>query len=115
MTIKLFMDVHVRASVTKGLRQRRVDVLTAQEDGSRRLSDPALLDRSAALGRVLFSQDADLLVEAAKRQASSEPFCGFIYAKQGTGTDGKCIDDLELISTECEATEVANIVVYLPL
>ena len=32
------MDVHVRRSVTTGLRQRGVDVLTAQEDGTAQLS-----------------------------------------------------------------------------
>ena len=61
------MDVHVHAAITEGLRLRGVDVLTAQEDGGRRLRDPALLDRATALGRVLFTQDDDLLREAAER------------------------------------------------
>ena len=42
-----------------------VDVLTAQRDGTTALHDPALLDRATAFGRVLFSQDEDLLAEAA--------------------------------------------------
>jgi hypothetical protein len=51
-------------------------VLTAQLDGTTRLDDAALLDRASALGRVLFSQDDDLLAEATKRQRSGQHFGG---------------------------------------
>ena len=76
------MDVHVHQAITTGLRLRGVDVLTAHEDGARRLSDSELLDRATALGRVLFSQDEDLLGEAARRQQGGETFAGVIYAHQ---------------------------------
>ena len=39
------MDVNVRQAVPDGLRLRGVEVLTAQEDGTRELEDDALLDR----------------------------------------------------------------------
>ena len=61
MSLKLYMDVQARGAVTAGLRSRGVDVLTAQEDGARRLQDPEILDRAMALERVLFTQDDDLL------------------------------------------------------
>ena len=61
MSVNLYMDVHVRRAITEGVRLRGVDVFTAQEDGATRLSDAELLDRATALGRVLFSQDEDLL------------------------------------------------------
>ena len=61
MSIRLYMDVHVRWAVTDGLRRRGVDVLTAQDDASEELDDASLLDRASSLGRVLFSQDDDLL------------------------------------------------------
>jgi len=64
VTVKLYMDVHVRWAITDGLRRRDVDVLTAQEDGGATLADPLLLDRATSLVRVLFSQDEDLLREA---------------------------------------------------
>ena len=59
------MDHHVPRAITTGLRLRGVDVLTAYEDGASELPDPALLDRASELGRVLFTQDDDLLAEAA--------------------------------------------------
>ena len=43
MSLALYMDVHVPAAITRALRRRGVDVLTAQEDGNARLPDPALL------------------------------------------------------------------------
>jgi predicted nuclease of predicted toxin-antitoxin system len=55
------MDVHVPAAITRGLLLTGVDVLTAQLDGTTQLEDPGLLDRATELGRVLFSQDDDLL------------------------------------------------------
>ena len=65
VSVSLYLDVHIPAAITEGLRLRGVDVLTAQEDGGRRLPDDKLLDRATALGRVLFTQDDDLLREAA--------------------------------------------------
>jgi len=59
MPLGFYMDHHVPSAITNGLRLRGVDVLTAHEDGTQRLEDPALLDRAGALGRVLFTRDDD--------------------------------------------------------
>ena len=115
MSISLYMDVHVHQAITTGLRRRGVDVLMAQEDGARRLSDPKLLDRATALGRVLFSQDEDLLREAAQRQQKGEPFAGVIYAHQVKVSIGQCIQDLELLAQLNEPEDFVNRVEYLPL
>ena len=68
MTVTLYMDVHVHRAITTGLRLRGVDVLSAQEDGHRTAPDNVLLDRATGLGRVLFTQDEDLLAEAKQCQ-----------------------------------------------
>ena len=109
------MDVHVRRPVTTGLRVREVDVLTAQEDGTTRWDDPDLLDRALELERVLFTQDDDLLNEAALRQRSGKAFAGVIYAHQQNITVRRSIEDLELLAKACEPEELANRVVFLPL
>jgi len=90
-------------------------VLTAQLDGTTQLEDPDLLDRATALGRVLFSQDEDLLAEATRRQRSGESFGGVIYAHQLRITIGKAIDDLEILAQVGTFEEFANRVEYLPL
>jgi len=76
------MDQHVPRALTEGLRLRGVDVMTAYEDGASQMEDSELLDRATELGRVLFTQDDDLLVEAAVRQRKGNPFRGVIYAHQ---------------------------------
>jgi hypothetical protein len=68
-----------------------------------------------SLGRVLFSQDADLLREAARRQRSGISFSGVIYAHQLNVTDRQCIEDLEILAKLYEPTDIADRVVYLPL
>ena len=85
MSIALYMDVHVPRPTTRALRRRGVDVRTAQEDGTATWPDPQLLDRATQLNRVLFSQDEDLLTEAARRQRGQIPFAGLSYALR-TGT-----------------------------
>jgi hypothetical protein len=115
MPVSLYMDHHVPRAVTAGLRLRQVGVLTAAEDGAAELDDADLLDRATALGRVLFSQDEDLLVEATRRQAEGVPFSGVVYAHQLRLTIGACVNDLELISTTAEPGDMRNQVVFLPL
>ena len=115
MSIRLYMDVHVRRAITVGLRLRGVDVLTAQEDGSATLPDDQLLDRATDLGRVLFSQDRDLLREAAQRQQEGRYFVGVVYAHQLRIFVGRCIKDLELIAEVNEPDDFENMVEFLPL
>ena len=98
MSARLYMDEHVPRAITAGLRLRGVDVVTAQEDGRGGASDPALMDRATELGRALFTQDDDLLVEAQRRQADRIAFSGVIYGHQMHPTIGRCVRDLELIA-----------------
>jgi predicted nuclease of predicted toxin-antitoxin system len=115
MSVRFYMDAHVRRAVTEGLRVRGVDVLTAQEDGAGELEDSELLDRATGLGRVFFTQDDDLLREAKRRQETGEPFAGVVYAHQLNITIGQCIVDLGLIAQASEPQEWVNCTAYLPL
>lgn len=115
MTVALYMDHHVPSSITSGLRQRQVDVITAYEDGTHDWDDADLLDRATELGRVLFTQDDDLLAEAARRQGDGIFFHGVIYAHQQRISIGGCVHDLELIAKTCDPPDVINDVLYLPL
>ena len=97
MSIRFYVDVHVPYAMTFELRLRGVDVLTAQEDGAGKLADAELLDRASTLGRVLVTQDADFLKEAARRQENALWFAGVVFAPparcdywsvcEGLGTD----------------------------
>jgi hypothetical protein len=97
------------------LRVCGVDVLTAYEDNASGADDSALLDRAATLGRVLFTQDDDLLAEATHRQRSRLPFAGVVFAHQLRVSIGACVHDLELIAKAGEPEDMSNRVQFLPL
>jgi predicted nuclease of predicted toxin-antitoxin system len=113
--LPLYMDVHVDFAITIGLRRRQVDVLTAQEDGTTQVDDEPLLDRAAALNRVLFTQDEDFLTIAGQRQASGLFFAGLVYGHQQAATIGQYVRDLELVCKVFEPEDMANQIQYLPL
>ena len=115
MAIAYYMDHHVPRAITVGLRLRGIDVLTAYEDGASEWDDAALLDRADELERVLFTQDDDLLTEAARRQSESVSFRGVIYAHQLRVSIGVCVHDLEIIAKAGEAEDLVNLVEFLPL
>lgn len=109
-----YMDHHVPMAITVGLRQRRVDVLTASEDGAEEFDDNALLDRATALGRVLFTQDEDFLAIAHQRITSGPDFAGIVYSHQLAISIGEAIRDLELVAKVLDASEMRNRTEYLP-
>jgi predicted nuclease of predicted toxin-antitoxin system len=115
MTLSLYMDEHVPRSITVGLRLRNIDVLTVQEDGRTGSRDSDILDRAGEIGRIIFTQDDDFLVEAQRRQSAGINFSGIIYAHQLAISIGNCIRDLELITKAETFDELINTVRYLPL
>jgi hypothetical protein len=112
--LSLYMDHCVSAPITAGLRQRGIDVLTAEEDGAAQYDDDQLLDRATSLGRVLFTQDKDLLVIAHHRQQTAVEFAGVAYAHQRKITIGQAIRDLELLAKALDPDDMRNRVEYLP-
>ena len=115
MSVTLYMDVHIPRAVTVQLRLRGVDVLTAQEDDAAELDDATLLDRATQLGRVLFTQDADLLGEATTRQRRGQSFAGVIYAHQLGITIGQAVEDLLVMCQVGEPDDFKNLTRYVPM
>jgi hypothetical protein len=113
--LRLYMDVHVKAAITAGVRRRGIDVITAQENRATLLEDVPLLDRATALGRVLFSQDDDMLVIARERQTQGIFFAGLIYGHQLAATIGKYVLDLEVVCIDLYSEDMANRIEYLLL
>ena len=113
MSLGLYMDVHVPRPITGGLRRRGVDVLTVQEDGAARASDPELLRRARELGRILFSQDEDLIVEAIKCQRVGEPFATVVFARQLDLSIGRCLADLEALAKAALPEDAQGQIIFL--
>ncbi len=115
VAVALYMDVHIPRSVSDGLVRRGVSVLTSQADETQQWSDERILARATELGRVLVTQDEDLLAIANDWQTTGTSFSGVIYAHQLIVSIGVFIADLALIA-ECGSPEDhTNRVIYLPL
>jgi predicted nuclease of predicted toxin-antitoxin system len=113
--VRLYLDENVHGDVARGLARRGVDVLTAQADGRDATPDPEVLDRATELGRVLFSQDEDLLAEAHRRQDAGIPFAGVVYTHQDRLSVGELIRQLQVAAEAGEPGDFQDRVTYLPL
>ncbi len=114
MSVPLYMDHHVKATITAGLRNRGVDVMTCAEDGTDQSDDDQILDRATQLGRAVFTQDDDFLAVADEWLKNGRNFAGVIYARQLGITIGQAIRDLELIAKVLEPVEMKNRIEFLP-
>ncbi len=111
----LYLDVHVPAAIAAQLRTRGVDVLTAQDDATTELTDPDLLARSTALGRLLFTQDIRFKALAENWQREGRSFAGLVFGHQLHGSIGQYVRDLELISKATDPADWNGQVEQLPL
>jgi hypothetical protein len=73
------------------------------------------LQRATELGRVLVSQDQDLLREGARRLREHKGFSGIIYSHQLRITIGQMVEDLELIAAATSKEEWSGKIEYLPI
>jgi hypothetical protein len=115
VSLSFYLDHHVPAAITNGLRQLQVNVLTVAEDGRADWDDDRLLERALELGRVVFSQDCDFLVLAARWQQARREFAGMVYGHQLRVTVGGAVHDLALIASVMTQAEMRNRVEFLPL
>ncbi|MBM3759571.1 MAG: hypothetical protein FJW36_04925 [Acidobacteria bacterium] len=115
MKVKFYMDAHVPRAVTTALRLRGIDVVTAQQDGADTLGDDKLLMRASVLGRILISQDDDLLREGTRLQREGIHFAGIIYGHQRSVGIGQMVEDLSLIAHVTTTAEWVDRIAYLPL
>jgi hypothetical protein len=115
VSIRLYTDVHVPFAITGELELRGVNVLTSQTDKTTELDDSHLLARATSVGRVLFTQDDDLLSVASDLQQKGTLFAGLIYAHQLRIGIGQCVADIELIAKATDPEDWVNRVEFLPL
>src|ERR1035441_3536517 len=71
--------------------------------------------REPLLGRILVSQDDDLLREGMRLLRQHEDFSGIIYSHQLRITIGQMVEDLELIAKATSAAEWRGRIEYLPI
>jgi hypothetical protein len=109
------MDENIERAVTEGLRERGINVLTAQEDGRSHSPDAIVFERANELGRVLVSEDTDMLREVTSRLRRGGSFAGVVFWHQQTLPIGIVISDLELLNLAGTWADVQDQLIYLPL
>jgi predicted nuclease of predicted toxin-antitoxin system len=115
MPIAFYMDEHIDSKITRELRRKEVDVLTAQEDGYTSTSDVKILDRASSLARVVVTCDDDYLIEANRRSNNGIYFYGIVYITDDKTPIGKLIEDLVCIAEAGNPKDfIAQKVLYLP-
>ena len=67
MSVAFYMDENIDSRITKELRKRELDILTAQEDGYNETPDIEILDRASSLARVVVTYDHHFPIEAHRR------------------------------------------------
>jgi predicted nuclease of predicted toxin-antitoxin system len=108
-TIRFHLDEHCHRALAEGLRRRGIDVTTTPEAGLMSATDEQQLAYSSDSGRVLFTQDRDLL----RLNAAGVAHAGIAYCDQDTKSIGALIQGLVLIWELLEPSEMVNRVEFL--
>jgi hypothetical protein len=107
--VQFYLDQHIPGAVATGLRQRGIDVLTAQEAGRCGLPDADQLHFATARQRVLVTFDTDFLALA----ASGAPHAGIAWCPATKYTVGPLVHALLLLHGVLDRDAMQNQVEYL--
>ena len=107
--IRFFFDQHIPQAVAIGLRDRGVDVLTAQESNGCGLTDEKQLRFAAREGRVVVTFDPDFL----RLDARGIEHAGLAWCQSEKCSIGQLIAALILLHGVLDAEEMCNHVEYL--
>jgi hypothetical protein len=107
--IRFYFDEHMWASLTRGLRQRGLDVLTAQDAGRCGLPDWDQLAFAASKERVMMTFDTDYLA----LHRSGIPHMGIGWCPEQKYSIGQLMGILELLHGVMDRDSMRNHVEYL--
>jgi predicted nuclease of predicted toxin-antitoxin system len=92
-TIWFHMDENVSSAISRGLRQRGIDVTTSPEIGLLSVSDEGQLEFAFSQNRVLFTQDRDFL----RLHNSGVEHAGIIYCIKSSRSISEIVRGLVLV------------------
>ena len=107
--IRFYMDQHIPAAVTHGLRRRGVDVLTTQDAGRCGLPDAPQLDAASADQRVMVTFDPDYLA----LHAAGIRHAGIAWCQERKYTVGQLLHALLLVHAVLDRDDMRNHVEFL--
>jgi len=112
MTVAYYFDESVNQAICVGLRLRKVDIITAQEDGKRATDDREIIARATKLNRPLVTSDQDFFAIADLKLDRAEPFSGVIYVQCQIAV-GYAVKTLELYAKAGTLQDFANQIICL--
>jgi predicted nuclease of predicted toxin-antitoxin system len=115
--VKYLFDEDFNRRIVRGVRRQgpSLNTLTVQEAGLREATDPAVLERAAAEGRMVVSHDHKTMrAYAEERLLAGLPMAGLILVRQDYPV-GQAIDDLLLIGETTTEEEWQGKIIFLPL
>lgn len=107
--IRFYTDQHIPAAVTQGLRQRGIDVLTAQDAGRCGQADVDQLQFATVAERVMVTFDPDFLA----LDASGVQHAGIAWCPATKYSVGQLIQALVLVHGVLSPADMRNHVEYL--
>ncbi len=103
--IRFYLDENLSPQILKQLRRHGIDVIR----GPLGADDPVHLNRAAAMGRVICTEDEDFL----KLAATGIDHAGIIKGEQDNHSIGAWIKYLQFAHAACTADEMRNNVEYV--
>lgn len=107
--MKFHLDENVDHAIADGLRQRGCDVTTSTETGLRGATDPEQIAFCLAEGRVILTQDRDMLAYAAQ----GVPHAGVAYWKVQRRSIGRVVLAVAKLHQMMTAAEMVGRVEFL--
>lgn len=115
--LRLLTDEDVPRSVVRALRQRQPDleILRVQEIGLDGTADPSILERAAAVGRIVITRDRQTMIgHAYERVNAGQSMPGLIVWHEDMNI-GQAVEQIMMVAHCCGEAEVQNRVIFLPL
>ncbi len=103
--IRFYFDENLSPKVVSQLRMQTIDVIR----GPLGADDPAHLERAAAMGRVVCTEDDDFI----KLAAQGIVHAGIIYGEQNKYSIGDWVRYLRLVHGVHSAEEMINTIIYM--
>lgn len=100
--VRFHLDENVPRAIAEQLRRHMIDVTTTPDEGLLEADDDEQLAFALQAGRVIFTQDEDLLALA----ASGLSHAGMVYCKKDTRSIGQIVGFLRIVHGAATAEEM---------
>ena len=109
MQPKFYADENVPVAVSKALKRRGIDIVTAQESDMLQRNDESQLSFAVSEKRAAITHDSDFLILATKEKNHY----GILFFTKQVGI-GQAIEEIEQVHLAYSAEELNGVILFLP-